>query len=178
MLTVTYLLCYGLGYFKKQGLGSIQGQQWKECCREGTANQNSAAVSKYRLTKQFTSWCSKGTAPWCISSVTVADNDTGEQKVDRDIRYILALSSPEIKRCPEEYSSEDSSLQHFFQRCLLRGWRRFCQLIPEIHEKAQGLVPLQTLRPCSFTASNILVVSHVSPDPSNYSDALLSVEDC
>lgn len=79
-------------------------------------------------------------------------DDILDQKAVRDIvREILSLVFPRKKvnlsGGHEEESSESASLQHSFQHCLLRGWRRFCQLISGIHEKVEGLVPLQTSCP-------------------------------
>lgn len=97
-------------------------------------------------------------------------NDILDQKAGRDIvREILSLFCPRKKANlsggHEQESSEGASLQHSFQHCLLRGWRRFCQLIPGIHEKVEGLVPLQTScpapQPHSFSAADISVISLV-----------------
>lgn len=43
---MTYLFSCGLDHLKTQGFGSIHGHQWKECCRDGTALHNNAALNE------------------------------------------------------------------------------------------------------------------------------------
>lgn len=135
-----------------QNFGSIQECQWKEHCREGTTPHNDAVLNEIIYFAVF-----RGLK---INLCSWEVEQKNRQRYEL-LETVLSLSSQGKKKVnddPEEESSEDATLQCSFPHYLIRGWRRFCLLIPGFHEKGEG----QDLLPNhAASLQPALVISHV-----------------